>query len=529
MSLPTFRPMKNAASYFALLVAALAIPAFAAAPPQQTVALRPGALAQWNVVVITLDATSADRIGTYVPAHKTMPYLDSLARQGVVYERAYCTVGETAPSHASILSGATSARHGVSHNGDTLSDKSVWLPELLREQGYFTAGSSIAFFIDRHRGFHRGFDRLVVIPNDKEGRPGAMSTNAVSAAQAETLYDDLAGRGKKPFFYWIHLKGGHGPLTPIEPKYLQKFDRTLPAANLPPALAKAMPGWNDKESFLLADTDRIVKSAYAYYDANVAEADAALQRIIDGFRKRGLAQKTLFVITADHGESFDHGLLQEHGTSPWESTLRIPLILYADSPRLAPARVKDRLVSTLDLAPTLTDLLGTRGSNEFDGVSLLRTRRTALEAASGASLLYDEHLRVIVAGKGTPTPEMKNTLADLERTGNFYWATLSLRPDGRILKMIHYGRRTNTRNRSAFIKLFDVARDPAEIVDLLESGAKVRLTASEMLDDARKRDPLFGRVLSDIADGVLSNSPDAFTKGLSKEAIETLRSLGYLQ
>ena len=95
--------------------------------------------------------------------------------------------------------------------------------------------------------------------------------------------------------------------------------------------------------------------------------------------------------------------------------------------------------------------------------------------------------------------------------------------------MIHYGRRSNTRNRSAFIKLYDVARDPLETVDLLESGAKLRLTAAEMLDDARKRDPLFGRVLSDIADGVLSNSPDAFTKGLSKEAIATLRSLGYLQ
>jgi arylsulfatase A-like enzyme len=528
MSLPPFRSMKNSAIYFAFL-AILAGAAFAAAPTQQPVPLKPGALAGWNVVVITLDATSANRIGTYVPSHKTMPYLDSLGKQGVVYERAYCTVGETAPSHASILSGATSAKHGVSHNGDMLLDKSVWLPELLREQGYFTAGSSIAFFIDKLRGFHRGFDRFTVIPNEKGDKPGAMSTNAVAATQAETLYDDLGSRGRKPFFYWIHLKGGHSPLTPIEPKYLAKFDRTLPAAQLPPALAKVMPGWNDKESFLLADTERIVKSAYAYYDANLAEADAALQRIIDGFRARGLAQKTLFIITADHGESFDHGQLQEHGASPWESTLRIPLILYADSPRLAPARVKDRLASTLDLAPTIVDLIAAKPSPEFDGASLLRTRRTAAEAASAGSLLYDEYLRVIVAGKGTPTAEMKNTLADLERTGNFYWATLSFRPDGRIFKMIHYGRRSNTRNRSAFIQLYDVARDPLETVDLLESGAKLRLTAAEMLDDARKRDPLFGRVLSDIADGVLSNSPDAFTKGLSKEAIETLRSLGYLQ
>jgi len=518
---------KWAASCVAVMMQAVLLAA--PQPNPKTVTLRSGALAHWNVVIITLDATSAERIGTYIPQRKTMPFLDSLGRNGVVYERAYTTVGETGPSHATILSSAPPAIHGVAFNGKSLEETTPWLPSLLHDDGYFTGASSIAFFLDKSRGFNRGFDRFIGIPNDAHGRPGAMTTNAAAVDQAMPLLDDLKSRGNKPFFCWIHLKGGHGPLAPIVPKYIRAFDAALPAAQLPPSLAKAMPGWQGNEEMLLANIDQLTRWAHAYYDANLMEADNALHRLIDGFRARGLTQNTLFIIMADHGESFDHALLEEHGSSPWESTLRIPLILYSDSPRLTPARVRNRLATTTDIAPTITDLLGVAPAPDFRGASLLRVRRTEFEAASSGSLTYDELLRKIVEGKRTADPEqaLKNEIADLERTGNFYWASIALR-DGKVLKLIHYGRRNSSRNRSSFIKLYDVIHDPDENDNLLESGAKMRPTAAAMLADARKRDPYFGVVLSDIAAGVLSNDPSAFTRGMSKEAIETLRSLGYL-
>jgi arylsulfatase A-like enzyme len=512
---------------------AVMMPAVLLAAPQpkpKNVTLRPGALARWNVVIITLDATSAGRIGTYVPPRNSMPFLDSLGRNGVVYERAYTTVGETGPSHATILSGVPPAVHGVAFNGGALEEKTPWLPSLLHDNGYFTAASTIAFFLDKSRGFGRGFDHFIGIANDAHGRPGAMTTNAVAVDQAMPLLDDLKSRGNKPFFCWIHLKGGHGPLAPIAPKYLRAYDAKLPTAELPPSLAKAMPGWAGNEEMLLADIDQLTRWAHAYYDANLMEADDALQRLMDGFRTRGLTQNTLFIIMADHGESFDHSMLEEHGSSPWESTLRIPLILYSDSPRLAPARVRDRLATTTDIAPTIADLVGIPATAAgFRGASLLRTRRTTFEAASSGALTYDELLRKIVEGKRTADPgqALKNEIADLERTGNFYWASISMR-NGKLLKLIHYGRRNSSRNRPSFIKLYDVLADHDENDDLLESGAKMRPTAATMLADARKSDPYFGVVLSDIAAGVLSNDPSAFTRGMSKEAVETLRSLGYL-
>jgi len=519
--------------WIAVCIAAVAFVFIRAAgpgPAAPTINLRRGALARWNVVVITLDATSARRIGAYSPLHRTMPFFDDLARHGVVYEHAYTTVGETGPSHATIFSSVGAATHGVSHNGEQLDDAAPWLPALLHDHGYYTAASSIAFFLDKSRGFARGFDRFIGIPNDAHGNPNAMTTNAAAADQASQLFDGLASRGDKPFFCWIHLKGGHGPLAPIAPRYIQKFDRLLPAAELPPALAHAMPGWNSDDAALLADTDKLTRWAHAYYDANLAEADDALKHIVDGFRTRGLAHKTLFIIMGDHGETFDHGLFEEHGSSPWESTLRIPLILYSESPRLTPARVRDRLATTTDIAPTITDLLGVPSAAGFTGMSLLRVPRATFDASSSGALTYDKLLRKIIGGKAVSQPPaaLKNDLGDLERSGNFYWATMSLRSDGRLLKLIHYGRRSSARNRPSFMKLFDVAHDPLENVDLLQSGAKMRTTAAALLDEARKRDPLFGKVVTDIASGMMSADPDAFTRGLSKEAIETLRSLGYL-
>src|SRR2546430_465793 len=99
-----------------------------------------GALRGWNVVLVTLDATDSSRIGAYGGSARTMPFFDSLARKGLLADRAYTITGSTSPAHATILSGTLPDQHAVRYNGLPLSHSVFWLPEEFHEQGYVTVG-----------------------------------------------------------------------------------------------------------------------------------------------------------------------------------------------------------------------------------------------------------------------------------------------------------------------------------------------------------------------------------------------------
>ena len=505
------------------------------APP----ALAAGSLRGWNVVLVTLDATDARRLGTYGGNPIAMPFVDSLARGGVVFEHAYCTAGETGPSHATILSGTRSTEHGVIHNGLRLSDTAPWMPEVLQKAGYATFASTIAFFMDRDWGFARGFDGFAGPAPTGTGFPPFSATNADSWG----LFAPLAARLEsavaegKPFFAWIHLKGGHAPLTPVPAHALRRHSATLPADAMDPELAEYVPVWERREEWLLTpDNSARLRDLYAYYDANLTEADETVRRIVEYFRGRSAGRQTLFVITADHGESFDHGLVQEHGTSPWESTLRIPLIFYSDAPRFPSARVTDRLASTEDLALSLLRLLGVdppsgmaRDSYDLFG----REARDTVDAGSSAGTLYGTYVAKIAAhapDAGTGQPGDVPAARELENGSNFYWAVIRRQPDGTRLKLVYFARRRNNLLGAHFVHLYDLSRDPDEAHDLIRSSPRNRSIASIILRDARERNPLFGRRLDDLwRPGQTPDTPEALRRGLSHDALERLRSLGYLR
>ncbi|MGH9421832.1 MAG: sulfatase-like hydrolase/transferase, partial [Thermoanaerobaculia bacterium] len=95
----------------------------------------PASLHGWNVVLITLDATSAARIGAYGGSPATMPFFDSLAQHGLLVMHAYTVTGSTSPAHATLLSGVLPEKHKVFYNGLPLAPHVFWLPEELQKEG----------------------------------------------------------------------------------------------------------------------------------------------------------------------------------------------------------------------------------------------------------------------------------------------------------------------------------------------------------------------------------------------------------
>jgi arylsulfatase A-like enzyme/Tfp pilus assembly protein PilF len=277
-----------------------------------------------NVLLVTLDTTRADRLGCYgYPGAKTAR-LDRLAAEGVRFENAFADAPITLPSHASLFTGLYPFEHGVRNNGNFhLPDRFETLATVLRKRGYRTAAFVSSFVLDRRYGLARGFDSY----DDRMEEASALA----SSWEAERRGDHTAGacirwlegyarqEASAPFFVWLHLYDPHEPYRPPPP-------------------------FRD----VFADHP---------YDGEIAFTDLAVASVLETLARLGLLDRSLVAVVADHGESLgDHGE-ETHSMFLYESAIRVPLILWR--PGVLPAgRVVASPVRTLDLAPTILDILG---------------------------------------------------------------------------------------------------------------------------------------------------------------------------
>ncbi|MBN1345277.1 MAG: sulfatase-like hydrolase/transferase [Phycisphaerae bacterium] len=305
-----------------------------ARPGLAPLAVKPGALAGWNLLLVSLDTVRADRLGCYGYAPAATPVLDALAADGVRCRQAVAPVPLTLPSHASLLTGLDPQHHGARTNGMfKVGDNVALLGEILHPHGYRTGAVISAYVLDRRYGLSRGFDEY---HDDLTGgtRSSSFGFRERTAEQTNELaFRWLDRNARERFFLWVHYFDPHAPYTPPEP-YASRF------------------------------SDRP-------YDGEIAYVDEQLGRLLTKIEKLGAIARTLVVVVSDHGESLgEHGELT-HGLMIYDATMRVPVILSA--PGVLPAGlVVDRQVGLIDLAPTVLDLLGVAVPAKMDGRSLVR-------------------------------------------------------------------------------------------------------------------------------------------------------------
>jgi len=349
---PLSRPPRRAPARAAVLLALLGASCSSASD---------GWLARgMNVLLITVDTTRADALSCYGGDPRNTPNIDALARSGTLFENAYSATNVTKPSHLSIMTGQRAIEHRVFNNQVLIPPEVEPLPLLFQEAGYATAGFVAAIQLGEQTAW-RGFDVIEGPERNREQRRGEdIVTRALGWVRKHR---------EEPFFLWTHFFDAHTLYTPpaeLARRYYQGDPRAGdgPLIGEHPFFAK----WDYKAMQRWIAGIRDPAYPLAMYAAEVHYMDRQIGRLLDRMEEMGLAEETVVVLVADHGESLgEHELFYDH-LGLFDVSLRIPLIVRV--PGLEGGRRVPEPVTQLDIVPTLADLFGIRPRHATAGVSL---------------------------------------------------------------------------------------------------------------------------------------------------------------
>jgi arylsulfatase A-like enzyme len=416
-----------------------------------------------HVILIVVDTLRADHLGFYGHSSPTTPELDRWTSRGLVFDHAFATSPWTLPTFGSVLTGLWPAQHGAGSRMPEggrrwrrrpLSPTVPTLPEVLREHGFTTGAIVNNAFLRPHFGAARGFDTY----DYEKGRR--------AAAVIDLATDWLADPSRKRLFLMLHLIDPHLPYqAPAE--FLGRFGPSSQDALELRGRKKIVDRLED-----LTAADR--EALRARYDEEIASLDHELGRFFTYLVDAGMWDRTLVVLTSDHGEElFDHGGF-EHGHSMFQEVLRVPLVVWG--PGVAAGRNRTP-VSVVDLKPTILDAVGVAFGDGLAGESLwgmaLGKSRSPRREMLAQNILWGRELASLVA-----------------------W------PYKLILDPKH--------DR---VQLYDLSADPAEQQDLATQRPEVAVELRRRLEDRLA-------VLE-----TPSHEPD---EDISSETEDELRALGYL-
>ncbi len=430
-----------------------------------------------NVLLITVDTLRVDHLSSYSYERRTTPHLDALAAAGTRFTRSISQAPHTHPAMASMLTSAYPTQLGgelkyIPYDLPTVA-------EVFRNAGYQTAAVSSNVWIKSALGFDQGFEHFDQTSAMNEfyaddERRGWKDASDVSQAGLAWL-DKHQG---EPFFLWLHYLDPHHPYEPAaafdqvfankerpKPPFLDELRRLSTAEQTRRLLQLA-----DASSATAAEDFRALLDLY---DGEIAQTDAQIGRVLTRLDELGLDQRTAIVFTADHGEEFlDHDSWG-HSHTLYDELIHVPLILHRPGQE-DPGAVRDELVRTLDIAPTLLALCGLETPRSMRGRNLLSRR-------------------------GSKDPP---AISILTRSKQF-----SIEIDG--WKLIHAV-------KTGASQLFELTTDPHEKIDRAASEPdRVRLMLA-----------LFDKTLGDLP---WSGKTEVRDHMLDRETLEQLKALGYVQ
>ena len=397
-----------------------------------------------NAILITVDTLRADHLECYGYDRIKTPNINRLAKEGILFSKAYAHAPLTLPSHWSILTGTYPFFHGVRDNAYFEFRRDIpTVTEVLKSNGFSTSAFVGSFVLDRRFGLARGFENYFdnFVASKYQGISGADVQRRGDLVVAEWL-KWLGENQNRRFFTWIHLFDPHDPYDPPEP----------------------------------------FKSLYAKapYDGEVAFVDKLIGDMVAFLEAKSLLQNTVIMFTSDHGEALGEHLENTHGFFLYEPSLHVPLIIRSVDPAQR-GKIVDLQVRSIDIAPTILQLLGFQRPSSMQGSDLLSLSLGAKPKNQRVSYSESYYAR-----------------------SHFGWSELKAISDGRF-KFIDAPKP----------ELYDLRADPRESKNIYsQNGAVSRQMRQLLLETTRK-------LSAPVTAAPQTKPPDPAT-------LERLKSLGYL-
>jgi arylsulfatase A-like enzyme len=329
------------------------------------------------VIIFDIDTLRADRLGCYGNPRPTSPVIDALAEEGVLFEWAFSQAPTTPPSQASILTSLYPPAHGVRGRLDRLSKEITTLAEVFQAEGLATGAFVDGGYMKRGFGLLQGFQTKV----DRRGGLEEIGPKAL---------DWIREHAEENFLLLIHTYDVHTPYDPPEPwrsQFLQGVAPPSPGFE-PTTLAMETIRESAELGRPIPLSENDIAYALALYDAGIRYVDDWIGRFVTELEALGIYDRSTLVVISDHGEEF-----QEHGSvlheKLYSTVTRVPLIIR--SPMARSGSLVPDVVETIDLMPTLLEMVGAPALEEAQGrslVALLRGEELEPEPAFSESRFF---------------------------------------------------------------------------------------------------------------------------------------------
>ena len=440
-----------------------------------------------NILLLMLDQLAPQSLPDY--GHKLVqtPHISALAADGTVFDNFYCNSGLCGPSRASFMTGQANHRLGAYDNASEFKASIPTLAHYLRRAGYRTCLAGKMHFVgpDQLHGFEERvttdmypgdfgwtptwddparvhwwfhnmlsvteagpYERTLEIDYDEE----------VAQRSARWLWDAGRGSDERPFMMCVSLMHPHDPY--MAPKQLwdryKDADIDMPTVpNVPhnqrDPFSARMWAMYDRDEYEV--TDEHIRTARHGYYSMITYADELIGHVMQPLHKQGLADSTVVIVCADHGD-----MLGERGLwfkmVHYERSIRVPLIVKL--PGESKARRVAQNASLIDLLPTLVDIASGGEMPDLaapiEGTSLLPLVRGGV-VKDWTDTVYGEYL-----AEGTTEPVF----------------------------MIKRGSQKLITAKDDPVQLFDTAADPHELINLATDPAHAK-TLAAMTAEAAKR------------------------------------------
>ena len=385
-----------------------------------------------NVLFILVDTLRADRLGAYGYERPTSATLDLLAASGVRFAHQLAQSSWTKCSMASLWTALYPSRNGVTRFNQVIPEEAKLPAEILAEAGFRTTAIYRNGWVAPNFGFSQGFEVYdhpapqPIPPSIKRQNP-TLKEVGTDDDVADAAVEFLRVNGDKRWFLYLHMMDVH--------EYT--YDE---------------------------DSARFGTSHSDIYDNAILHVDRVIDRLMARLAESGQLERTLVVVTADHGEAFGERGFEGHAREVYRETTEVPWIL-AFPFRLAKGAVVDVRTRNVDIWPTLLDLLGL----------------PPMEKADGRSRVPE----ILAAVRGEPAPaDTDAAIAHIEQ----HWGqpvdpkspTVAVAQDGLRYVAIHGPQSRNIREQ-----LFDAKSDARELHDVLaerpEDAERLRAIATEYL------------------------------------------------